>query len=302
MIQYIQISQPNGDSVSISLRSPEQSGFFIKNIEGLDPPNININVSESPNIDGGVYNSSRASQRNIVISLGFLNGTGESIETIRNKMYRYFPSKTELTLLIVTDTRVATTKGYIESNNINIFSKDQGATVSILCQDPFLYGEDEYTIFSGTKPTFVLPWSNNSLGTPLLSFGTIFQNIEANVLYTGDQSTGVVLIVDFIGPVTNPAFVNTSSSQTISISSTKVTSITGSNFIAGDRLYLSTKKGNKSIYLLRDGVVYNIINAIGSYSDWFTLTRGDNVFVYIADSGLTNMLVAVMHSNLYEGV
>lgn len=302
MIKSITVSQPNGDSVTIDMRSPEQSGFFINNIEGLTPPSINVNVSESPNVDGGIFNSVRANQRNIVISLGFVRTTYETIEQIRTKLYRYFPSKKPLTITVVSDTRTAIAVGYIETNGINIFSRDQGATISILCQNSFLVGKDHVTTFTGIEPLFSLPFSNESLVSPIIEFGEVLQDSQKSVIYEGDQPTGVVVVMDFVGAVNDLSIVNASQSQTMSISSAKLIALTGSDFVAGDRLLINTNRGYKSVYLFRNNVYTNIINTLGSYSDWFTIERGDNVFVYVADSGLSNVLAYIVHTELFEGI
>lgn len=302
MIQSITVSQPSGDSVTLELRSPEKSGFFIKSVDGLTPPRNVINFAESPNIDGALFNSVRANQRNIIFRIGFYNDGSETIEEIRNKVYRYFPSKTQLTIDVVTDIRSATTTGYVETNDIPIFSKEEGAYISVMCEDAYLYGDSITTLFSGTTPSFEFPFSNESLVSSLISFGDISQNTQDTILYEGDQPVGVVVVLDFLGSVTNPSVVNITNSQTVSIDSTKLATLTGSNFVAGDRLIISSKKGRKFVYLIRQGVIINVINALGSYADWFTLEKGDNVFIYVADSGVTNMLMYVVHENLYEGV
>jgi len=302
MIKSVIVSQPNGDSVTLELRNPEKSGFFIKSIDGLTPPRNTINFSESPNIDGGVFNSVKANQRNIIFRLGFYDNGLETIEEIRNKVYRYFPSKTKLTIRVETDTRVGETTGYVETNDIPIFSKEEGSYVSIMCENSYLYGEEFTTLFSGTENVFEFPFPNESLTESLITFGNILQSENGVVYYTGDQPVGVVIVINFIGSVTNPSVVNSTSSQTMTFDSTKLTALLGSGFANGDTLIINTRQAAKYVYLKRGGVLYNVLNILGSYSDWFKLTKGDNVFIYTADSGVANMLMFVEHTNLYEGV
>ena len=106
MIKTCTIKTPNQDELILELRSPEKSGFFINSIEGLGYPNVNVFITDSLYNDGGYYNSSRIPPRNITISLGFYNDGQESIESIRQLSYKFFPPKVPLEILIETQKRL----------------------------------------------------------------------------------------------------------------------------------------------------------------------------------------------------
>ena len=72
--------------------------------------------------------------------------------------------------------------------------------------------------------------------------------------------------------------------------------------IKGDRLVLSTIKGEKGLKLYRDGNEYNVINALSKNPPWFTLHRGDNTFDYLAGEGIDNLKFSVYMKKLFEGM
>ena len=58
-----------------------------------------------------------------------INEYGESIEDLRQKSYKYFPLKKSVELTIETDNRYVKTTGYVESNEPNIFSSQEGSLI-----------------------------------------------------------------------------------------------------------------------------------------------------------------------------
>lgn len=304
MIKLIRVITPTGEKLEIELKSPEKSGFFIDSIDGLGPSKSNVNVTASLYNDGAYYNSSRVVNRNIVLKFGFIETPTESIEQIRNKTYRFFPMKTRLDIEIEREDGLKVgTFGYVETNEPSIFTKESGTTISIVCPDAFFHGEEVIeTTFSGVSGGFTFPFSNNSLTVPLIKFGNVFINTEANVFYEGNIPTGINAVIGFLGAVNNLTIHNITTGSDMAISSTKLIALTGFDFKNGDLVLLSTVKGNKFIYLVRNGLVVNILNTVSNLADWFTLQRGDNVFTYTASSGLSNIQFYISHRILYEGI
>lgn len=135
MIKSITVTNYLGDSIKLDLARPEESGFVVTSVTGLGSGKANINMTEIATNDGSLYNSSRLPSRNIVISLKYL--WQSTIEDVRQLSYKFFPIKKKLTLLIETDNRQAEIEGYTEANDPNIFSKDEGSDISIVCPNPF---------------------------------------------------------------------------------------------------------------------------------------------------------------------
>ena len=307
MIYSIVVTNYLGDRIKLELRKPDVSGFLIKSITGLGPAKANVNTTEVSTNDGSLFNSARLSQRNIVLDMVFINTVyGESIEDLRQKSYKYFPLKKSVELTIETDNRYVKTTGYVESNEPNIFSSQEGTQISIICPDPYFYsaGEDgnNVTNFYSIDPIFEFPFSNESLDEPLLVFGEIQIKTEGVITYHGDSEIGVMIYIHAIGPATNINIYNTETREVMRINTEKISSLTGKGIVASDDIVINTAKGEKSITLIREGVSYNILNCLDKNTDWFTLAKGDNIFAFTADSGVTNLQFRVENKVIYEGV
>jgi phage-related protein len=307
MIYSIVVTNYLGDRIKLELGKPEVSGFLIKSITGLGPAKANVNTTEVSTNDGSLFNSARLSQRNIVLDMVFINTVyGESIEDLRQKSYKYFPLKKSVELTIETDNRYVKTTGYVESNEPNIFSSQEGTQISIICPDPYFYsaGEDgnNVTNFYSIDPMFEFPFSNESLDEPLLVFGEIQIKTEGVITYHGDSEIGVMIYIHAIGPATNINIYNTETREVMRINTEKISSLTGKGIVASDDIVINTAKGEKSITLIREGVSYNILNCLDKNTDWFTLAKGDNIFAFTADSGVTNLQFRVENKVIYEGV
>ena len=307
MIYSIVVTNYLGDRIKLELGKPEVSGFLIKSITGLGPAKANVNTTEVSTNDGSLFNSARLSQRNIVLDMVFINTVyGESIEDLRQKSYKYFPLKKSVELTIETDNRYVKTTGYVESNEPNIFSSQEGTQISIICPDPYFYsaGEDgnNVTNFYTIDPMFEFPFSNESLDEPLLVFGEIQIKTEGVITYYGDSEIGVMIYIHAIGPATNINIYNTETREVMRINTDKISSLTGKGIVASDDIVINTAKGEKSITLIREGVSYNILNCLDKNTDWFTLAKGDNIFAFTADSGVTNLQFRVENKVICEGV
>ena len=301
MIKAVTVTNYLGDSIRLELARPELSGFVIKSITGLGPGKANINATEISTMDGGLYNSARVPSRNIVISIGYL--WMATIEDVRQLSYKYFPIKKKVTLLFETDNREAMIEGYVESNDPTIFSKDEGSDISIICPNPFFYSsQSKTTIFSGIEPAFEFPFCNDSLAAPLLEMGVIENATDRVIVYDGDAETGVTITIHAFGEATNIAIYNLGTREIMRIDTDKLETYTGHGIMAGDDIVICTIPGQKSITLRRSGETTNILNCLDRDSDWFKLSKGDNVFTYTAETGNTNLNFSIENSVVYEGI
>lgn len=305
MIKSITVTNYLGDSIKLKLGEPEKSGFLVKSIEGLGPVKANINTTNISTNDGTLYNSARLDQRNIVIELLFVDTVyKESIEDVRQKSYKYFPIKKNIELIVETDNRLLKTVGYVETNDPNIFSKQEGTQISIICPDPYFYSADgnQVTDFYSVEPMFEFPFSNESLDEPLIVFSEIHVKTSGVVVYQGDSEIGMTIEMHAVGPASNITIYNLDTRETMVIDTAKIESITGKGVVARDDIIINTSRGNKGIKLMRDGVTYNILNALDKNTNWFSLTKGDNSFAFTADEGVTNLQFKIINKVIYEGV
>ncbi len=307
MIKTVTVTNYLGDSIKLELGRPEKSGFLIKSVSGLGPSKANINTTEVSTNDGSLFNSARLNQRNIVFEFIFVESVNrESIEDIRQKSYKYFPLKKNLDLLIETDNRIVKTTGYVESNEPNIFSSQEGSQISIICPDPHLYsaGPDgnNTTVFYGIESVFEFPFSNESLTDPLIVFGNIQNKTENVITYRGDSEIGITIQIHAIGEAGSITIYNTGTRESMRIDTVKLEALTGSGIVAGDDIIIKTQKGDKSITLIRGGKTTNILNCLDKRTDWFSLAKGDNIFAFTAESGTTNLQLWIENKVIYEGV
>lgn len=305
MIRAVTITNYLGESIRIDLFNPEESGYIVRSITGLGSGKADINISEVATDDGGIYNSSRAQSRSITISLTFYM-CKDSIETLRQRTYKYFPKKKPLKLLIETDNRMAEIVGYVEENEPSIFSKNEGSDIVIKCPSPYFYsaGDDKknITVFSEIEPLFEFPFENNSLTEDLIEMGEIKNKAENVVVYNGDIETGVIITIHALDEVGDITIYNIRTREVMSISAEKISKITGKGIIAGDDIIINTIKRNKGITLLRNGEYTNILNCLNKNADWFQLKKGDNIFAYTAKFGSSSLQFKIENRLLYEGI
>lgn len=161
MIQSISVINEYGDSLTIDMDRPQDSGFQILNIDGLTPVKASINSTPFSDMDGTMFNSAQMGERNIVLTLGFLENP--DIETTRQLTYKYFPIKRPVLFFVETDNRSVCIQGYVESNTPVIFSAEQSSQISLVCTDPYFYSTvgdgTSVTVFSGVTPEFTFPFS-----------------------------------------------------------------------------------------------------------------------------------------------
>lgn len=301
MIKTVTVTNYLNQSIVLDLRFPEKSGFLVKSITGLGPAKASINKTEIATNDGSLFNSARVESRNIVMNLKLL--AKPTIEDTRQKSYKYFPLKKKIKLAFETDNRTVETIGYVESNEPDIFSSSESTLISIICPDPYFYSSSKTTtVFYGVDPNFEFPFSNESLTENLIEFGIIKSNSRQTVYYDGDTEVGITIHIHCIGEVTNLTIYNTNTRESMHIDDEKLEAIVGSKLKASDDIIISTLKNSKSIQLFRDGVYTNILNCLDKNTDWFRLSKGDNIFAYTVDYGTTNVEFRIEHQNAYEGI
>lgn len=301
MIQSITITEPKGNKLELKLTNPSASGLIVESITGLGPPKATINTTELATIDGSMYASSRCQTRNIVIKLRMWGAP--TIEAARQKTYAFFPIKKQIRLDIKTDNREAYIIGYVESNEPDIFSSEESVQISILCPDPYFYEVGGQTkVYSNVLPLFEFPFSNESLDARLLEFSEIIDDPRAYIVYDGDVDTGMILDIQVTDPCGDVTIYNVETNESIKIFDSKIQSITGSALKNKDDVVISTIKGDRSAYLIRDGVRRNIIAAISRDSDWFQLEHGSNYFTYTTGVEDADISIGITYRNAYGGI
>lgn len=302
MIQFLTVTNYLGESLTIPMKNSESTGFILHDMTGLGPPTASVNTSKVATKDGSKYNSARAEERNIVLPMYFT--PIPTIEDARHRSYKYFPLKKPVILAFKTDNRECQIVGYVETNEPDICSDREGCQVSIICPNPYFSSiYDTVTSFSGVEAAFEFPFSNEDTTNPYIEFGKIVVKAENLVRYEGDAESGVQIRITASATVKNITIYNVDTRGTMHIYHDKLVALTGSGIVKGDEIIITTDKGSRSVTLLRNGKSTNILNAIDPRNDeWFSLTKGDNIFAYTADEGSDYLMFVVDHATLYEGI
>jgi hypothetical protein len=132
--------------------------------------------------------------------------------------------------------------------------------------------------------------------------GSIERKTRQTVYYNGDVDVGFTIIIHALGDVQNVTIYNISTREEMSIDTDKLEAMTGSALVYGDTITICTIKGQKSAQLLRNGELTNILNCLGKTPDWFSLTKGDNIYGFTADYGEEFLDFRITHRVAYEGV
>lgn len=302
MIQSLTVTNYLGESLIIPMKNSESTGFILHDMTGLGPPTASVNTSKVATKDGSKYNSARAEERNIVLPMYFT--PIPTIEDARHRSYKYFPLKKPVILAFKTDNRECQIVGYVETNEPDICSDREGCQVSIICPNPYFSSiYDTVTSFSGVEAAFEFPFSNEDTTNPHIEFGKIVVKAENLVRYEGDAESGVQIRITASATVKNITIYNVDTRGTMHIYHDKLVALTGFGIVKGDEIIITTDKGSRSVTLLRNGKSTNILNAIDPRNDeWFSLTKGDNIFAYTADEGSDYLMFVVDHTTLYEGI
>ena len=163
MIHSFKIVNDTGETLDLDIKKPEDTGFAVTSVIGLTYPTADISVAEYVTFDGAIFGNNRIPQRNIVMQLLFYqeNRPRLSIEQLRHKCNLFFRIKKQITFYVTNDSGTYWIRGYIEANDINIFTNSEGARISIICDDPYFTKTNTEIAASVSKviPNFSFPCS-----------------------------------------------------------------------------------------------------------------------------------------------
>lgn len=263
----------NADNFELVLNNPTTYGIAITNIRGLGHTKANINIHKLPNLAGGIYNSNTIGERNIVFDLLY---TGNDIERSRNNSYAIFPVGEGIRIAFFMGTGTFYIDGYVETNDPDIFSPQESASVSILCPTPYFYSTIKYEQTSkAVVPAFKFPFSNNSTTEPLLKFSDYVTQSINPVEYRGDVDYGFSAAIKVIKPFTTAVLYNVDTNESITLDFTNMGNPLNA-LESGDIINIGTAIGGKRIDIERNGLVHGYTNTMTPGSTFFNLHQGYN--------------------------
>ena len=300
----ITVTNKYGEELELLLYNPEKTGFFLIEVTGLGGPESEIILLDRARVRGSIPQGARTASRNITMSLGVVGTTPSDLNEYRFKLYRHFPSGTQVTFRVELGGRDVSIDGQVERNESHIFAKVVNNDLSILCADPYFRGTvQKHQPIQKVTNAFSFPFTN-PVGTKEIVFGVLSTEIQAKVDYGGEVSTGVVFNLVFTNDADNFKIYNQTRNgyQTMSVDASEIEAITGEKFKKGDLLTIDTRLGKKGVVLLRNGLYWNVLNALDDYVDWITLSRTENMIRLEADNETEHAIDMTMdYYELFEG-
>lgn len=279
----VTIENKRGNAISFY----QNDKYAITSITGLGPPDANINTVNVGSFDGERFNSSKLTMRNIVMNIAILG----DVETNRIALYKVFKSKEWIKFNYKNGLRNVFIEGYIESAPIDLFTQNQEIQISILCPDPYFKNAEEIIEdMNLIINTFYFPFAIEDSG---ITFSKYDEILEKTIVNEGDVAEGITIELRAIGVVKNPKIFNRDTTEFFGLNITMQ---------EGDLITVSTIKGAKTVYLLRNGENINIFNNIMKDITWLQLEPGDNVFTYEAETGTEYLNILFRHTDNFEGV
>ena len=217
-----------------------------------------------------------------------INGPAEANRLL---LYRYFKTKYPVRFYYKNGVRDVYIDGYVSKFSVEYFEKKQTAQIEISCpMTLFRAVKESVTEFANIENMFVFPFAIEVAGIP---FSEIALGEQKTIINGGDVETGVIIKLNALGTVLNPKIYNVDTSDRMTLSV---------EMQAGDEITINTRKKEKSITLLRDGVQTNIVGKLDAGSTWFNLIPGDNIFTYEADEFPEHLQCIFIINNQFEGV
>lgn len=297
MIKSIKIVHKDGKEYLLPLAYPYDTGIAITRIDGLGLGQSSVSTTPKLLTDGSKYNGSRIDNRSLVITTTFVDWN-QSIETIRLKTYKIFPLKTEIKIVVETANRLVYINGVVEANEPDIFSENEGNTITINCPIPYFRNVvSNSSVYKGIQSLFEFPFSNESLTDDLIFLSEIIDgNHPINIYNNGDEQTGLIIKMNVESEYGLSCMIrNNTSKSHLSINI---------NVPVSGKIEINTNPGNKSIkFIDHQNVVHNYNKYIViENSEFINLVKGDNNIEILSNQLIDVEEIKLDFDILYGGV
>lgn len=286
------ITCTNEDGMSCKFGS-SFSPFLLTAVDGIYKVENNITISNSNLIDGGIFQGSNITSRNIVLTVR----DKENHKDNREFLYRLFKPNSEGVLRYFENDDVKRINYYVESIDVTSVYSSRQATISLMCADPFFYDNEETVKYlaewrGGFEFEHQFTSSKEEIGYRSLVKSLNIQNL------TPRDDVGLNIEITSVGVAKNLKITNVEQNKTISIG----TDEKPFNMVAGDIVNIVTEKGNKNVKLTREGVTIGINNYLSEDSEFIQLGVGNNHIGYDASEGVSNLSFKIAYTFKYNGV
>ncbi len=229
------LENEHGDQLNLTITA---NRYMTSAIDGLYPPNGTISTSSYAGMNGSYLNNAFIEKRNVVISFEM---RGFGIEKRRHELYRVVKTSRYIKVYYRTANIDVYTEGYVETCEIENFEQFTSGQISIICLDIYWYStETQIAEYSQVLGAFHFIFPDDDKPFPLGKYNT--QNIMT-IQNDGDE-VGFTLEISG-GPAKNPTLYNAETDEYMQIVG---------DIEEGDIIRITTKTGNKTVTLEREGV------------------------------------------------
>ena len=276
MFYTLILENETGQKIDLSKTA---SRYIFSKIKGIDPPTGTVSTSNYAGMNGSYLNNAFIEKRNVVISFEM---RGFDVELRRHELYRVVKPSRYIKIYYSTKNISVYAEGIVETCEVENFGKLTNGQI-------YWYStETQIAEYSRVRGAFHFVCPDNDEPFPIGAYNTQDMMTINN---SGDE-VGFTLEISG-GSAKNPTIYNALTDEYMQISG---------DIQKGDVITITTKTGNKTVLLEREGVVTNIINRLVSGSTWLNLKAGENKFYVRASEGLSSLKVRLIHRNAYLGV
>lgn len=283
----------NEDNVSISLKD-KFTPWELQSCEGIYESNSPVNTLSDSMTDGSVYQGSKLTQRNIILTLRD-RPTGNHMAN-RALLYTVFKPKTAGTFIYKENGVTRYAKYYVEKLYIDAIKGSRAATISLICPDPYFYDPAEMVVsMGGWIPQFEFPHEFTEDGE---EFGIRDQELLKQIVNTNADDIGITLTLMGTGAIVNPVIHHLETQTHVAVGTTAKPF----TLLVGEKLIITTHDNNKHIYLLSNNTLTEINEYLSEDSSFIQLQYGLNTFGYSADAGADYLSIDIAYRYQYLGV
>lgn len=256
MLNKVEITNSRGGVLSLPMQ--EDDGFYqIASIEGLEPVKASLVSTSYAGADGENFQSAKLPARNVKFQIDLDPDFNPKTYTdLRRDLYTFFMPKSQITMrFYLTSGLYLDIIGIIEEFSSPLFQEDPTVDISIMCYQPDFIDARMITVEGVTVSSLI----NTEIDYPgTVQTGTVLtlhvnRSVSEFSIYSSDEG-GNLHQLDFTGAL-----------------------------ISGDKLVVSSLRGNKGITLTRATVSSSFLYGRSPQSSWIEFMQGLNQFrVYAA--------------------
>ena len=269
--------------------------FHIINVDGMTKATSNLSSVVIGGLDGDEVNNVQVQPRPIIIDIQIRDGV--NVEDAKRAILQVIKLKQRGSLIWEQNNKTLTITGIVEYVDMPRFAKGVVMQIALHCEQPFwediaeAIQEISATInmhYFTSYPYEMLYFPENGI-----AFGRYDTSKAKSFTNDGDVAVGMEIIITAIGIVTNPIIYDTDGKFFgVGYGNGDKRVVMGS----GDRIVISTHKGNKTVKL--NGV--SMYDKIKPQSTWLQLQAGENQFRVDSDeSELDNMTFQLEYKQRY---